>query len=75
MRSMVHVVDDGIANITKALHAKQMWDTTLIIFSADNGGGAGGGQPSNNCESPAGPLPRTQQASKAYRFDRSDRFD
>jgi len=48
MQSMVKVVDDGIGNVTAALKEKQMWDNTLIIFTSDNGGGAGGSQPSNN---------------------------
>ena len=48
LRSMVAVVDSGIANLTLALRAKKMYDNTLIIFTADNGGGMGGTEPSNN---------------------------
>ena len=33
LRSMVAVVDSGIANLTLALRAKQMYDNTLIIFT------------------------------------------
>lgn len=42
------VMDDGIRNLTQALKRNQMWDNTLIIFTADNGGGMGGNQPSND---------------------------
>ena len=48
MESMVSVVDSGVANVTAALKAKGMWDNTLLIFFADNGGGMGGSEPSNN---------------------------
>lgn len=45
---MATAMDEGIGNITKALKAKGMWDDTLIVFSADNGGeqtGAGNNYP------------------------------
>eukprot|EP00039_Didymoeca_costata_P008916 m.118640 g.118640 ORF g.118640 m.118640 type:complete len:528 (+) comp14282_c0_seq1:62-1645(+) len=48
MESMVSVVDNGIGNVTQALKVKGMWNNTLVIFSADNGGGMGGDEPSNN---------------------------
>lgn len=48
MESMVSVVDSGIANVTAALKAKGMWNDTLVVFFADNGGGMGGTEPSNN---------------------------
>ena len=48
MESMCAVVDAGIANVTAALKAKGMWETTLLLFFGDNGGGAGGTEPSNN---------------------------
>ena len=48
IQSMVSVVDSGIANVTAALKARGFWDNTLLIFFADNGGGMGGSEPSNN---------------------------
>ena len=36
--AMVHCMDSGIGNITAALKKKGMYEKTLIIFSADNGG-------------------------------------
>jgi arylsulfatase I/J len=35
---MVHCLDSGIGNVTAALKAKGMWEKTLVVFSADNGG-------------------------------------
>lgn len=35
---MTTALDDGIGNVTRALHEAGMYDTTLIIFYADNGG-------------------------------------
>jgi len=35
---MSSFVDEGLGNLTQALKAKGMWDNTLILFSADNGG-------------------------------------
>ena len=36
--AMVHTMDSGIGNITAALRQRQMWSTTLIVMSSDNGG-------------------------------------
>lgn len=36
--SMVNLLDDTIGNITTLLKAKGMWNNTLIVLSADNGG-------------------------------------
>ena len=35
---MLSVADDYVGKITDLLHAKGMWSSTLILFSADNGG-------------------------------------
>merc|ERR1719201_1382260 len=32
------VIDEGLANVTKALKAKGMWDNTLLVVTSDNGG-------------------------------------
>lgn len=32
------VIDEGIANVTKALKSKGMWANTLLVVSSDNGG-------------------------------------
>lgn len=32
------VIDEGIANVTQALKSKGMWENTLLVVSADNGG-------------------------------------
>ena len=32
--AMISIVDDAIANVTSALHARGMWNDTLIIFSS-----------------------------------------
>jgi len=36
--SMVYFVDEAIGNVTKTLKAEGVWDNTLIIVHADNGG-------------------------------------
>jgi arylsulfatase I/J len=36
--NMLHVLDDGINNVTNAIKVGNLWDNTLLIFSADNGG-------------------------------------
>jgi hypothetical protein len=35
---MVNYADAMVANVTGALRSKGMWDSTLLIFSTDNGG-------------------------------------
>ena len=35
---MMKALDEGIGNITARLKATGMWDTTLIVFTTDNGG-------------------------------------
>ena len=35
--AMVSVVDSTVANVTVALKASGMWDTTLLIWTTDNG--------------------------------------
>ena len=39
---MVACLDEGMANVTGALRRAQLFDTTLIVFSTDNGGPAQG---------------------------------
>lgn len=34
------VIDEGLANVTRALKTKGMWDNTLLVVSSDNGGPA-----------------------------------
>lgn len=41
--NMLHMLDSGVANVTAALSEKGMWSTTLLLFSADNGGIGGVG--------------------------------
>ena len=36
--SMLAVVDDGISNVTAALRARGLWDNTILLIAADNGG-------------------------------------
>jgi len=35
---MVNFMDGAIHNITERIKARGMWEDTLIVFSADNGG-------------------------------------
>eukprot|EP01060_Flectonema_neradi_P027624 TRINITY_DN37220_c0_g1_i1.p1 TRINITY_DN37220_c0_g1~~TRINITY_DN37220_c0_g1_i1.p1 ORF type:complete len:511 (+),score=127.35 TRINITY_DN37220_c0_g1_i1:63-1535(+) len=37
-QAMVRVLDESIGNLTAALKRNDMWDNTLMIYSADNGG-------------------------------------
>ncbi|XP_070553416.1 arylsulfatase B-like [Ptychodera flava] len=37
-RGMISMIDDAIGNITKALKANDMYEDTVIIYIADNGG-------------------------------------
>ena len=46
--SMLNAVDNGVGNITKALKAANMYEDTLIVMTADNGGDCQHGQPANN---------------------------
>jgi len=36
--AMVNYMDDAVAQIVTALKAKAMWDSTLMLFTSDNGG-------------------------------------
>ena len=48
-RSAVHVLDVGLANLTQTLKDEGMWDNTLLMLTADNGGDCGllGGDANN----------------------------
>ena len=35
---MASAVDDAVKNITAALHSSGLWESTLVIWSSDNGG-------------------------------------
>eukprot|EP01121_Diplochlamys_sp_Union-15-3_P018919 TRINITY_DN6999_c0_g1_i1.p1 TRINITY_DN6999_c0_g1~~TRINITY_DN6999_c0_g1_i1.p1 ORF type:complete len:566 (-),score=88.20 TRINITY_DN6999_c0_g1_i1:50-1747(-) len=35
---MLSCLDEGVGNVTNALKSKGMWDNTLLVFTADNGG-------------------------------------
>lgn len=36
--AMVSAMDESLGNVTNALRQRGMWDNTLLIWSADNGG-------------------------------------
>eukprot|EP00041_Stephanoeca_diplocostata_P029466 m.870442 g.870442 ORF g.870442 m.870442 type:complete len:534 (-) comp23566_c0_seq8:1823-3424(-) len=48
--AMAKILDDGVGNVTQALKDAGIFDTTLVIFSSDNGGPTNGneGTASNN---------------------------
>ncbi len=39
---MVSALDDAVGNITQSLHENDLLENSVIIFSTDNGGPAGG---------------------------------
>ena len=41
--NMLHMLDEGCANVTAALRQRSFWDNTLLLFTADNGGIGGVG--------------------------------
>jgi len=36
--NMLDMLDSGVHNISQALKQQKLWDNTLLVFSADNGG-------------------------------------
>ena len=40
-QTVLNAVDNGLGNLTKTLRAEDMWDTTLMVLTADNGGSCG----------------------------------
>jgi arylsulfatase A-like enzyme len=44
--AMASAIDEVVQNVTTALKAKKLWDTTLLVFSSDNGApGSGSNYP------------------------------
>lgn len=44
--NMLHMLDVAVGNVTTALKAENMWESTLFVFTADNGGiGRGNNHP------------------------------
>lgn len=43
LRAMVSAMDDAVANISDALHETGLWNSTLLVWAADNGGPTGSG--------------------------------
>ena len=35
---MARALDQGMGNVTEAIRAAGLWSSTLVVFSADNGG-------------------------------------
>jgi arylsulfatase A-like enzyme len=52
--SMLKVMDDGVRNVTAALKSSGLWENTLLLLSADNGGdcekSSGDCEHSGNCQ-------------------------
>ena len=48
INGMVNIMDEAVHNVTAALKEASMYDDTLILFTADNGGVTHGGQLGNN---------------------------
>ena len=38
MNALVEILDEGVRNVTDTLKASGMWENTLLVFQADNGG-------------------------------------
>ncbi len=38
MRGLIEILDEGIRNVTQVLKETGLWNNTLVVFSADNGG-------------------------------------
>ena len=36
--NMLHMLDSMVVNVTTALKSNQLWGSSLVVFSADNGG-------------------------------------
>lgn len=48
IEAMIHMMDEGVANVTSALERRGLWNSTLFIFLADNGGLLHGGTYGSN---------------------------
>lgn len=38
MNALVEMLDEGMGNVTAALRESGLWEATLLVFHADNGG-------------------------------------